>query len=220
MRKLVILSAAAMSIAAAGSASAEMATVTTDLNVRSGPSSREAVIGVIGAGQSVDINGCVQSGRWCTVAFDGGEGWVSSRYLSGDFASNEVIVTEQPTGSVRVRRPATPGQAAGVVTGGAAGAVTGAIVGGPAGAAIGGVAGVIAGGTTGTVLDPPARVRTYVSSNRMRPVYLDGEVAVGSTLPDTVELREVPDYEYRYVYVNERPVLVEPRSRRIVYVVR
>jgi SH3-like domain-containing protein len=220
MRKLVILSAAAMSIAAAGSASAEMATVTTDLNVRSGPSSREAVIGVIGAGQSVDINGCVQSGRWCTVAFDGGEGWVSSRYLSGDFASNEVIVTEQPTGSVRVRRPATPGQAAGVVTGGAAGAVTGAIVGGPAGAAVGGVAGVIAGGTTGTVLDPPARVRTYVRSNRIRPVYIDNEVSVGSTLPETVELLEVPDYEYRYVYVNDRPVLVEPGSRRIVYVVR
>jgi len=30
----------------------------------------------------------------------------------------------------------------------------------------------------------------------------------------------VPDYEYRYVYVNEVPVLVEPQSRRIVHIVR
>ena len=31
-------------------------------------------------------------------------------------------------------------------------------------------------------------------------------------------LREIPDYEYRYSYVNGQPVLVEPSSRRIVYV--
>ena len=89
-----------------------------------------------------------RDGSWCTVAFDGGEGWVSARYLAG-IDAGQVVVTEQPTGAVRVRRPATPGQTAGVVTGGAAGAVTGAIVGGPVGAAVGGVAGVIAGGDNG-----------------------------------------------------------------------
>ena len=72
--------------------------------------------------------------------------------------------------------------------------------------------------TTGTVLDPPARVRTYVGAHRMRPVYLEDDIAVGSSLPDTVELREIPDYQYRYVYVNDRPMLVEPGSRRVVYV--
>jgi hypothetical protein len=77
---------------------------------------------------------------------------------------------------------------------------------------------VIAGGTTGTVLDPPRRVRTYVSAHRVRPVYLDNDITVGSSLPDTVELREIPDYQYRYVYVNDRPMLVEPGSRRVVYV--
>ena len=100
----------------------------------------------------------------------GGEGWVSSRYLSGDFDAGQIVVTEQPTAAVRWQhRPATPARRAGVVTGGAGGAVTGAVVGGPVGAAVGGVAGVIAGGTTGTVLDPPRRVRTYVSAHRMRP---------------------------------------------------
>ena len=46
-----------------------------------------------------------------------------------------------------------------------------------------------------------------------------GAVA-GAGLPETVVLREIPDYEYRYVYVNGQPVLVEPSSRRIVYVMR
>jgi hypothetical protein len=35
-----------------------------------------------------------------------------------------------------------------------------------------------------------------------------------------VQLRPVPDYNYRYVYVNRQPVLVDPASRRIVYVYR
>ena len=63
-------------------------------------------------------------------------------------------------------------------------------------------------------------VVTYVRTNKMEPVYLDGEVVVGASLPETVVLNEVPDYEYRYVYVNGQPVLVEPQTRRIVYVVR
>ena len=70
------------------------------------------------------------------------------------------------------------------------------------------------------MIDPPENVRTYVTSNQIEPVYLDGEVVVGAGLPETVELREIPDYEYRYVYVNGQPVLVEPDTRRIVYVVR
>ena len=69
-------------------------------------------------------------------------------------------------------------------------------------------------------IDPPERVRTYVTSNRVEPVYLDGDVVVGADLPETVVLRDIPDYEYRYVYVNGQPVLVEPSSRRIVYVMR
>jgi hypothetical protein len=45
-------------------------------------------------------------------------------------------------------------------------------------------------------------------------------VVTGATLPDTIMLREVPDYEYRYVNVNGQYVLVEPQSREIVYVMR
>ena len=70
------------------------------------------------------------------------------------------------------------------------------------------------------MIDPPEKVRTYVTTNKVDPVYLDGEVVVGAGLPDTVELREIPDYEYRYVYVNGQPVLVDSKTRQIVYVVR
>lgn len=214
MRKLLILSAATLAIAAAGPAFAEtLATTTSDLNVRSGPSPYDSVIGFIPRGETVSIGDC--TARWCSVATEGGQGWVHSRYLAGD-----IVIDDQRTGSIRTDRPTSPGTGAGAVTGGAAGVITGAVVGGPAGAAVGGVAGVVAGGTTGAVLDPPRRVRTYVSSNRVRPVYMDREVVIGGTLPDTVELREIPDYDYRYVYVNDQPVLVEPGSRRIVYVVR
>jgi uncharacterized protein YraI len=137
MRRLLILSAATAAFMSAGAAYADtMATANRDLNVRAGPGTQNPVIGVVGSGQSVNIRGCEQSGRWCTVAFDGGEGWVSAKYLSGDFNAGQVVVTEQPTAAIRTTRPtATPGQAAGVVTGGAAGAVTGAVIGGPVGAA-------------------------------------------------------------------------------------
>jgi hypothetical protein len=219
MRRLLILSVATAALMSAGAAYADtMAMANRDLNVRAGPGTQNPIIGVVGSGQSVNIRGCEQSGRWCTVAFDGGEGWVSAKYLSGDFNAGQVVVTEQPTAAIRTTRPASPAAGTGALVGGAGGAVAGAVIGGPVGAAVGGVAGVIAGGTTGSVLDPPRRVRTYVSAHRLQPVYLDNQITVGSSLPDTVELREIPDYQYRYVYVNDRPMLVEPGSRRVVYV--
>jgi hypothetical protein len=76
------------------------------------------------------------------------------------------------------------------------------------------------GPAAGAVVTPPDEVRTYVVENRTDPVYLEGEVVVGAGLPETVELVEVPDYEYRYRYVNGQPVLVDPATRRIVYVYR
>ncbi|MCT7376490.1 DUF1236 domain-containing protein [Chelativorans salis] len=68
------------------------------------------------------------------------------------------------------------------------------------------------------VAPPPREVITYVERNRVEPIYLEGEVSVGIGLPETVEVYDIPDYDYRYVYVNGRPVLVEPQSRRVVYV--
>ncbi|MCV0394418.1 MAG: DUF1236 domain-containing protein [Rhizobiaceae bacterium] len=199
---------------------------TTDLNVRAGPGPNYPVVGVIGAGQGATIGGCVEGSRWCSVAFDGGEGWAYSDYLTVDAGGETVVLTERPATvevpTVTYEETASTG--GGAVAGAATGAVAGAIVGGPLGAAVGGVAGAATGGIAEAAIEPPARVRTYVESNvverRVDPVYLDGEVVVGAGLPETVELREIPDYEYRYVYVNGQPVLVEPQTRRIVYIVR
>lgn len=70
------------------------------------------------------------------------------------------------------------------------------------------------------VIAPPPPVQTYVLENRRDPVFLEGEVVVGAALPETVELFPVPRSEYRYAYVNQVPVLVEPGTRRVVYVYR
>ena len=48
---------------------------------------------------------------------------------------------------------------------------------------------------------------------------LEGKVAVGSPLPDSVELIEVPENpDYAYVYVDSGPVLVERSTRKVVWV--
>ncbi len=51
---------AALTVAGAASAQT-MATVATDLNVRSGPGVQHGVIGAIGAGDEVTVLGCIDS---------------------------------------------------------------------------------------------------------------------------------------------------------------
>ena len=211
-------------LASSGVAMAQTAaTATTDLNIRSGPGPQFSIIGVLNADESVDVNGCLEGSKWCRVTHGGGEGWAYSDYLTADVSGSAVVLTERyaDVGVPAVTYEGDAGGAASGAAGGAAtGAVAGALIGGPIGAVVGGAVGAAAGGTAGAVIDPPGEVRTYVTSNQVEPVYLEGEVVVGAGLPETVELREIPDYEYRYVYVNGQPVLVDPGTRRIVYVVR
>jgi hypothetical protein len=109
---------------------------------------------------------------------------------------------------------------AGTATGIAAGAATGAVIGGPFGA----VAGGIAGGLVGSAADPhyaPGPVRTYVVEHPAPSVVYQGPVVVGTTLPETVELYQVPNYrEYGYTVVNNRRVIVDPYTREVVDVVQ
>jgi hypothetical protein len=108
-------------------------------------------------------------------------------------------------------------------TGAAGGAVAGAVVGGPVGAVVGGVAGA----TVGAALTPDqsTRVRQYVVTQRRPSVRVRDEVVVGYQVPSRVRLYPVPadvglTSEYQYTYINERPVLVEPQTRQVVYVVQ
>ncbi|WP_442581238.1 DUF1236 domain-containing protein [Mesorhizobium sp. ASY16-5R] len=217
MNKLTMLAAAATTLALGGAALAQTPVqATTELNVRAGPGSQYPVVGVLAAGQDTTIKGCLANGKWCSVD----EGWVYADYLTGDFGGQTVVLSQRPANStVAVIEPPDTGTA-GAIVGGTTGAVAGAIVGGPVGALIGGVAGTTIGGTVGEIAEPPAQVRTYVADNRLEPVYLDGEVVVGAKVPDTVQIREIPDYKYSYVNVNGQEVLVEPATRQIVYVVR
>jgi hypothetical protein len=62
-------------------------------------------------------------------------------------------------------------------------------------------------------------IREYVKKEPLASVNLPGiELNIGSTLPDTVELHQAPEVEYRYVVVDGRTVVVEPQTRRIIKV--
>jgi len=116
----------------------------------------------------------------------------------------------------------TSHEAAGAGAGLATGAVAGAIVGGPVGAAIGGAIGAIAGGT----LSAPqtARVQQYVVMQGTPSAYVQEPVAVGAPLPRTAGVYAVPadvgvNTQYQYSVLNERTVLVDPQTRRVIQVI-
>lgn len=59
----------------------------------------------------------------------------------------------------------------------------------------------------------------YAIANPVGSVNVDGDVVVGYVLPDSVEVVPVPDDSYySYVYVNDRPALVDSTSRTIVWI--
>ena len=112
---------------------------------------------------------------------------------------------------------AQDGAAAGATTG----AVTGAIVGGPVGAAVGAGVGAVAGGIAD---DTRPRFRSYVEERHVPSYRYEHEIRVGEDLPSAgVTYYEVPrEYgvtRYRYTVVNDRTVLVDPSTHRIVQVI-
>lgn len=105
--------------------------------------------------------------------------------------------------------------------GAATGAVGGAIVGGPVGAAVGAGVGAVAGGIAD---ESRPRFRTYVNGQHHSSYQYDREVRVGADLPVRgVTYYKVPkEYgrtKYRYTVVNDRAVLVDPGTRRIVQII-
>ena len=117
-------------------------------------------------------------------------------------------------------------QAQGTVRGAEEGAAEGGRAAGPLGAIVGGAVGA-ATGTVGGILgvDDRPRFREYVVRER-RPSYrYNQDLRVGVVLPESgVTYYDVPaEYHappgYRYAYVNDRPVLIEMRTRRIVEIV-
>ena len=101
-------------------------------------------------------------------------------------------------------------------TGAADGARAGGAVAGPVGEAVGGTV----GGAVGLGLEIPNAVITSIQGERAPSVTVRERVVVGEPLPPSVELRTVPSHsEYRYAVVNDRRVIVEPRTRRVIKII-
>jgi len=116
--------------------------------------------------------------------------------------------------------------AQGTVRGAEEGAAAGGRAAGPIGAIVGGTVGA-ATGTVGAILgvEERPRFREYVIREHRPSFVYQGDLRVGAVLPPRgVRLYEMPrEYHvrpgYRYAIVNDVPVIVEPRSRRIVEVI-
>lgn len=85
-------------------------------------------------------------------------------------------------------------------------------------------------GTTGTgnaviQIEPQYRtkIKSYVTEKKVRPVTTQEKIVVGAKVPTSVELEAVPaDWgpsvsKYRYVYSNDRVMLVDPGTRTVVH---
>ncbi len=116
--------------------------------------------------------------------------------------------------------------AQGTMRGAEKGAAAGERAAGPLGAIVGGTIGA-ATGTVGGILgvEERPRFREYVIREHHPSFRYRDEVRIGAVLPERgVTLYAVPrEYHvrpgYRYAIVNDRPVIVEPRSRRIVEII-
>lgn len=67
---------------------------------------------------------------------------------------------------------------------------------------------------------PPPTVLSYVPAQAVAPVIVTGEVVIGAILPTAVPLYAVPEWPYQFTSVNGQNVLVEPSTRRVVYIYR
>jgi len=213
-KTLLSLSTAVVLLAGAASADTE-AMAWTDLNMRSGPGPMYSILGVIPANGAVTVQGCVADASWCTVTHEGVTGWAAGNYLTANIENAPIALAAGDKRVIlnTVTYDNTDASAAGGL---AAGAIAGALIAGPVGAAVGAIVGTGAG----AAVAPDPKVITYIQSNPVEQIYLDGEIVVGAGIPDTIMLAPVPDSEYSYAYVNGVPVLVETDKRTVTYIVR
>lgn len=222
--KRILIAAAVLTLTLAGAAHAQtVGTATTDLNLRSGPGPEQPVIGLIKARHKAQVLGCVEGSLWCQVKYRGKQGWAYSQYMALQAGGGRIVVREPANVAVAGVPVVTyngyvePTYRADVAP--VAEAITTPVVGagGTGAGAIGAPKPTI---YASTYAPPPPAVNTYVTTNPAPSFPYVGEVVVGASLPQTIVLNNVPDYRYQYVYVNDTAVLVDPATRRIVYVFR
>lgn len=198
-QKLKLLIASSALVLMSGYANAAMvATTADDLSVRSGPGEEYPEVGLATRGSDAVLDGCMEGSSWCRVEVNGLRGWANAAYLNVVYEGAPVILEQRRSdldvpvvtyeSTSSVQAEPSPGDV-----------------------------------NLGTVeeidaITPPDTIITYMDQHQGSVVTYDGDVVVGGTLPSSAPLDVIPDYEYQYVRVNDVPVLVEPRTRRIVYV--
>ncbi|SON57021.1 hypothetical protein HDIA_3480 [Hartmannibacter diazotrophicus] len=65
---------------------------TANVNMRAGPGVNYPRVLTVRAGAPLTVYGCVRGGNWCDVAAYSARGWVSGRYISGQYGGRRVIV--------------------------------------------------------------------------------------------------------------------------------
>lgn len=198
-QKLKLLIAGSALVLMSGYANAAMvATTADDLSVRSGPGEEYPEVGLATRGSDAVLDGCMEGSSWCRIEVNGLRGWANADYLNVMYEGAPVILEQRRSdldvpvvtyeSTSSVQAEPSPGDV-----------------------------------NLGTVeeidaITPPDTIITYMDQNPGGVVTYDGDVVVGGTLPSSAPLAVIPDYEYQYVRVNDVPVLVEPQTRRIVYV--
>ena len=77
--------------------------------------------------------------------------------------------------------------------------------------------------TTTITTEQQSKVKAYVVKQKPASVKVTESVTVGTALPSSVTLQTLPTdvgvTQYRYAVVNDKTVLVEPSSRKIVQII-
>lgn len=199
MTKALLTTAAILGLATPAFATTA-ASVTTDLNVRAEPNSSAAVVATIPANADITVEQCLEGRNWCFVNYDGQRGYSFADYIVADL-NGESVRVRQNVGPLGVAL-GTVGAAVDTVTDTAASVIRGT------------------GDAIASAIDPRADAVRFARDNPYESARLRGEVVVGAGLPSSVRTENIPDYEYDYAYVNGEAVLVDPSTRRVVYIVR
>lgn len=192
----------------AGGALAQSVTATIDapVTIIETPADDGAVLAEVPAAGTLAIEGCSDDG-WCKVESAGTIGWVRADAVNVT-ANGETFVLAQPPATVEIRTIDRTAESA--VGAAGVGAAVGAAVGGPVGGAVGAAVGGAVGASTA---EPDTQVITYARENPLTSITWSGDIALGDEVPDTVVLTPVPETDFRYVYVDEVPVIVGADGR-------
>jgi uncharacterized protein YraI len=165
---------------------------TAHLNIRTGPGEQFPIAGEMKWESHGEVDVCTPDYVWCHSATANGIGWAAAHYLAD---KGQPLSQLAPQSGVPVV------------------AVEGL-------AFVGAVTPVPAGTALIEAIAPEAAVIEYVKATPVAPVHVTGEIVVGAILPAELVLYEVPSSPYQYAVVNTATGLVEPASRKVVYIAR